>query len=123
MTYFEPWLHKKGSNERGVSWDNLATRLGKCDKLKFWVTQKTSETDIFCWREGTKRKLLKKKELWAIPLIYRIGSVNGGYRYLVTMFEEADQAEVEKKKDVEKEAAEIQEVRRGSLESFNESRK
>ena len=41
---------------------------------------------------------------------------------IVTMFDEADQAEVETKKKVEKEAAEIQEVRRVSLESFKESR-
>ena len=47
MTYFEPWLHKKGSSERGEACANLATRLGKCDELKFRVTQRSLRDRIF----------------------------------------------------------------------------
>ena len=116
MTYFEPWLHKKGSSERGEAWANLATRLGKCDELKFQVTQRSLRDRYLLLERRYKKKVAEEENSSGIsPEFTELDQL---MEDIVTMFEEADQAEVEKKKKVEKEAAEIQEVRRVSLESF-----
>jgi hypothetical protein len=120
MTYFEPWLHKKGSSERGEAWANLATRLGKCDELKFRVTHRSLRDRYLLLERRYKKKVAEEEKSSGIsPEFTELDQL---MEDIVTMFEEADQAEVEKKKKVEKEAAEIQEVRRVSLESFKESR-
>jgi hypothetical protein len=100
MTYFEPWLHKKGSSERGEACPNLATRLGKCDELKFRVTQRSLRDRYLLLERRYKKKVVEEEKSSGIsPEFTELDQL---MEDIVTMFEEADQAEVEKKKKVEK---------------------
>ena len=120
MMFFQPWLHKKGSSERGETWANLATRLGKCGNPIFRVTQRSIRDRYLLLERRYKRKVAEEERGSGISPEHT--ELDQLMEEIVSLFQEADKAEVEKKRRLEEEAAEIEEVRRASLESFRESK-
>ena len=57
MTLYLPWLHKKGTTERGEIWANLATCLGAYTELKFRVTQRSIRDRYFILERKYKKKI------------------------------------------------------------------
>lgn len=120
MMLFQPWQHKKGSTERGETWANLATCLGKYTALSFRVTQRSIRDRYLLLERKYKKKLTEEENASGIsPELTEFDQL---MEEIVSLFEEADRSEAEKKRKVEEEAAQIEEVRRVSLESLRETR-
>jgi hypothetical protein len=120
MVLFQPWLHKKGSTERGDTWANLAIRLGTCDKLTFRVTQRSLRDRYLLLERRYKTKVREEEKSTGIsPKPTELDQL---MEEIVGLFEEAEEGEESKKRKAEEEATQIQEMRKVSLESFKETR-
>ena len=120
MTLYQPWLHKKGTTERGEIWANFATCLGAHTELTFRVTQRSIRDRYILLERRYKKKIAEEEK--ASGISPEPTELDRLMEDIVTLFEEADKSEAEKKRKLEEEAAEIQEIRRVSLETFKETK-
>ena len=120
MMLCQPWEHKKGSTERGETWARLAANLSKCSKLVFHVTQRSLRDRYLLLERKHKKKVFDEENASGIsPEDTEIEQL---MNEIVDLFEESDQFEKDKKKKLEEEAADIEEMRKASLESFRETK-
>lgn len=120
MMLCQPWQHKKGSSERGESWARLAANLTKCSQLVFRVTQRSLRDRYLLLERKHKKKVCDEEKASGIsPEDTELDQL---MNEIVDLFEESDQVEKEKKKKLEDDAEDINEVRRASLELFRETK-
>ena len=116
------WEHKKGSTERGETWARLAANLSKCSKLVFHVTQGSLRDRYLLLERKHKKKVFDEEFLNASGISPEDTEIDQLMNEIVDLFEESDQVEKEKKKKLEEEAADIEEMRKASIESFRETK-
>ena len=57
----QPWLHKKGTSERGDDWEKLAVSLNAIPYPQFRVTQR-SVRDHYSTMEKRRRKKVREED-------------------------------------------------------------
>lgn len=118
---FQPWQHKKGSVERGEVWESLACHLGRLSDPKFRVTQRAVR-DRYLLLERRYRKKVSEDEK-ASGTSPEPSKVDTMMEDIVSLFEEADKLNDSKKRKIQEEALQAEEMRNTSLETFKESQK
>lgn len=100
MTLYQPWLHKKGTTERGEIWANLATCLGAYTELTFRVTQRSIRDRYLLLERRYKKKIAEEEK--ASGISPEPTELDHLMEDIVTLFEEADKSEAEKKENLKK---------------------
>ena len=118
---FQPWQHKKGSVERGEVWESLACHLGRLSDPKFRVTQRAVR-DRYLLLERRYRKKVSEDEK-ASGTSPEPSEVDTMMEDIVSLFEEADKLNDSKKRKIQEEALQAEEMRNTSLETSKESQK
>ena len=64
----EPYKYKKGSNERGKKWTEIAEALNKSEEVKFKVTQRgvRERMERLSFKRSTWKKRKRKNQLVAL---------------------------------------------------------
>ena len=69
LMLLQPWLHKKGTSERGDDWEKLAVSLNAIPYPQFRVTQRSVRDHyIQQWKREEGKKSGKKTEPQVLPL-------------------------------------------------------
>ena len=117
---FQPWQHKKGTVERGEAWGNLACHLGRLIDPVFRVTQR-SVRDRYLLLERRFRKKVSEDEK-ASGTSPEPSEEDVMMEEIVSLFDEADRLNDSKKKKIQEEASQAEEMQNMSLETFKQSR-
>ena len=120
LVHFRPWLHKKGTVERSEIWGKLAIKLNNSRNLDFRVTQRSIRDKCLLLERRYKKKINQEETESGISL--DASEIDQLMEKIVDLFEEADRTETEKKRTLEEEASQIEEMRKISLESFRETK-
>lgn len=118
---FQPWQYKKGPVERGEVWESLACHLGRSSDPKFRVTQR-SVRDRYLLLERRYRKKVSEDEK-ASGTSPEPSEVDVMMEEFVSLFEEAQRLNDSKRRKIQEEALQAEEMRNTSLETFKESQK
>ena len=116
---FQPWQHKKGSVERGEVWGNLACHLGRSSDPVFRVTQR-SVRDRYLLLDRRFRKKVSEDEK-ASGTSPEPSEEDLMMEEIISLFDEADRLNDCKKKKIQEEASQAEEMRNMSLETFKQS--
>ena len=114
-----PWGHKKGTVERGEVWESLACQLQRSSEPVFRVTQR-SVRDRYLLLERRYRKKVSEDEK-ATGTSPEPSEVDVLMEEIVSLFDEADRLNDFKKKKLQEEASQAEEMRNMSLETFKQS--
>ena len=69
LMLLQPWLHKKGTSERGDYWEKLAVSLNAIPYPQFGVTQRSVRDNYSTIKKKKKEKKSRKKtEPQVLPL-------------------------------------------------------
>ena len=116
---FQPWQHKKGSVERGEVWGNIACHLGRSSDPVFRVTQ-LSVRDRYLLLDRRFRKKVSEDEK-ASGTSPEPSEEDVIMEEIISLFDEADRLTDCKKKKIQEEASQAEEMRNMSLETFKQS--
>ena len=120
----EPYQHKKGSNERGEAWTQIAMRLSASDELAFRVDQRGVRERMERLKTNYMAKIREEESASGIT-VEETSELDALISEIIereAMAEEARESDANRKKnDADKKTAE--EMRRVSLERFGETRK
>ena len=116
---FTPWIHKRGSPERGEIWGRIADSLNSFESLQFQVTQH-SVRDRYTL---LKRKYIERTSGTSPEK----SQVDSALDHIISQFKEADvehgRISGEKKAKQEAEVSKAEEMRKIALETFKETQK
>ena len=115
----QPWQHKKGSVESGEVWGNLACHLGRSSDPVFRVTQR-SVCDRYLLLDRRFRKKVSEDEK-ASGTSPEPREEDVMMEEIISLFDEADGLNDCKKKKIQEEASQAEEMRNMSLETFKQS--
>lgn len=122
---FTPWIHRKGSTERGQVWENIAKSLNALETPKFRVSQRSVRDRYQLLEKKHKRKLSDEEK--ATGISPEDSEIDAAMEDTIAQFEEADllneQLTTEKKQKEEAEVEKAVEMRRCSMETFKETKK
>ena len=122
---FTPWIHRKGSTERGQVWENIAKSLNALETPKFRVSQRSVRDRYQLLEKKHKRKLSDEEK--ATGISPEDSEIDEAMEDIIAQFEEADllneQLTTEKKQKEEAEVEKTVEMRRCSMETFKETKK
>ena len=125
MIAHTPWIHKRGSTERGLVWGKIANSLNTFKNPTFRVTQR-SVRDRYALLEK-KHKLKLQLEEQASVISPDETEVDRALDDITIQFKEADaendRISSEKKAKQEAEVGKAEEMRKASLETFKETQK
>ena len=121
ILHFQPWQHKKGSVRRGEVWGNLACHLGRSSDPEFCVTQR-SVRDRYLLLERRHRKKVSEDEK-ASGTSLELSEVDMIMEEIVFLFDEADRLNDSKKRKIQEEASQTEEMRNTGLGALKESQK
>ncbi|XP_067040775.1 DNA ligase 1-like isoform X2 [Acropora muricata] len=116
---FQPWQHKKGSVERGEVWENIACHLGRSSDPVFRVTQR-SVRDRYLLLDRRFRKKVSEDEK-ASGTSPEPSEEDVMMEEMISLFDETDRLNDCKKKEIQEEASQAEEMRNMSLETFKQS--
>ena len=126
IQHIQPWIHRHGSVERGLAWDEIDAILNSLLEEPFFKATPRSVRDRY-------RLLVKKyKSIWraenkASGIAPNHTDADEALYDLIERFDEADaarqKATAEKKSKVEEELLQVQNMRNTSLETFSKTRK
>ena len=113
--------HKKGSVERGEVWGNIACHLGRSSDPVFRVTQR-SVCDKYLLLDRRFSKNVSEDEKASGTSAEPIEE-DVMMEEIIALFDEADRLNDCKKKKIQEEASQAEEMRNMSLETFKQSQK
>ena len=116
----QPWLHKKGTSERGDDWEKLAVSLNAIPRPQFRVTQR-SVRDHYSTMEKRRRKKVREDRASGIAP-EGDKELDQLLDEIIELFDESDKA-IDETKQKQEEAKKAEEMRKRSLETFKDSEK
>ena len=121
----EPWMHRRGSPERGKVWDKIAESLnGLNTTMYFKVTQRSVRDRYNLLVENYKKK--EREEARASGIDAEETELDQSVADAIERFREADenhqQESEEKKGKIEADTKKAIEMRKRSLETFGETK-
>ncbi|XP_046861642.1 inner centromere protein-like [Xenia sp. Carnegie-2017] len=121
---FRPWIHRRGSTERGQIWENIAKSLNALEMPKFHVSQRSVRDRYQLLEKKYKRKQSEERASGISP---EESELDEAMEDIIAQFEEADhlneQLTFEKKQRAQAEVEKAVEMRRCSMETFKETKK
>lgn len=103
MTLLQPWLHKKGTSERGDDWEKLAVSLNAIPRPQFHVTQR-SVRDHYSTMEKRRRKKAREEDRASGIAPEEDKELDQLLDEIIELFDESDKAVDETKQKQEEEA-------------------
>ena len=122
LMLLQPWLHKKGTSERGDDWEKLAVSLNAIPYPQFRVTQR-SVRDHYSTMEKRRRKKVREEDRASGIAPEEDKELDQLLDETVELFDESDKITDQTKKKQEEEAKKAEEMRKRSLETFKDSAK
>ena len=116
---FQPWQYKKGSVERGEVLGSLACHRGRSSDPVFCVMQR-SVLDRYLLLERRFRKKVSEDEKTS-GTSPEPSEEDVTMEEIISLFDEADRLNDCKKKKIQEEASQAEEMRNMSLETFKQS--
>ena len=116
---FQPWQHKKGSVERGEVWGNIACHLGRSSDPVFRVTQRSLRDRYLLLDRRFRKKVSEDEKASGTSPKPSEGDVM--MEEIISLFNEADRLNDCKKKKIQEEASQAEEMRNMSLETCKQS--
>jgi len=123
---FEPWKYKQGSIERGQVWKRISEALNALEKPAFRVHERSVRDHLNLLMKKFKKKENEEARASGIACEEE-NEIDKGLRDIVNLFSDHErhlQEENEQRKQkLETEAAQAEELRLNSLETFGQTRK
>ncbi|CAH3153760.1 unnamed protein product [Pocillopora meandrina] len=121
LMLLQPWLHKKGTSERGDDWEKLAVSLNAIPYPQFRVTQR-SVRDHYSTMEKRRKKVREEDRASGIAP-EEDKELDQLLDETIELFDESDKITDQTKQKQEEEAKKAEEMRKRSLETFKDSAK
>ena len=122
LMLLQPWLHKKGTSERGDDWEKLAVSLNAIPYPQFRVTQR-SVRDHYSTMEKRRRKKVREEDRASGIAPEEDKELDQLLDETIELFDESDKITDQTKQKQEEEAKKAEEMRKRSLETFKDSAK
>ncbi|XP_073229661.1 uncharacterized protein [Porites lutea] len=122
LMLLQPWLHKKGTSERGDDWEKLAVSLNAIPYPQFRVTQR-SVRDHYSTMEKRRRKKVREEDRASGIAPEEDKELDQLLDETIELFDESDKITDQTKQKQEEEAKKAEEMRKRSLETFKDSTK
>ena len=116
LMLLQPWLHKKGTSERGDDWEKLAVSLNTIPRPQFCVIQQCVR-DHYSTIEKRRKKVREEDRASGIAP-EEDKELDQLLDEIIELFDESDKAIDETKQKQEEEAKKADEMRKRSLETF-----
>ena len=118
----QPWLHKKGTSERGDDWEKLAVSVNAIPYPQFRVTQ-WSVCDHYSTMEKRRRKKVREEDRASGIAPEEDKELDQLLDETIELFDESDKITDQTKQKQEEEAKKAEEMPKRSLETFKDSAK
>lgn len=122
LMLLQPWLHKKGTSERGDDWEKLAVSLNAIPYPQFRVTQR-SVRDHYSTMEKRRRKKVREEDRASGIAPEEDKELDQLLDETIELFDESDKITDQTKQKQEEEAKKAEEMRKRSSETFKDSAK
>ena len=120
LMLLQPWLHKKGTSERGDDWEKPVVSLNAIPRPQFRVTQR-SVRDHYSTMEKRRKKKVREEERASGIAPEEDKELDQLLNEISELFDESDKVIDETKQKQEEETKKAEEMRKRSLETFKDS--
>ena len=113
---FQPWQHKRGSVERGEVWGNIDCHLGRSSDSVSRVMQRSVRDRYLLLDRRFRKKVFEDEK--ASGTYPEPSDEDVMMEEIISLFDEVDRLSDCKKKKIQEEASQAEEMRNTSLKTF-----
>ena len=122
---FEPWRYRQGSVERGNVWKSISESLNAMEQPLFKVNERSTRDRLNLLMKKFKRNDDEEK-LASVIEVEEEGELDKALRDIVELFDDSEkilkEGNATKKRRLELEASQAEELRSNSLETFAQTK-
>ena len=122
---FEPWRYRQGSVERGNVWKSISESLNAMEQPLFKVNERSTRDRLNLLMKKFKRTDDEEK-LASVIEVEEEGELDKALRDIVELFDDSEkilkEGNATKKRRLELEASQAEELRSNSLETFAQTK-